>query len=238
MENIAPQTGLSNQKDQATLYIHSTSNYGYMYPDSTSFDDQDYFEDRIMNYKLFKVRIWYGTIDNVQCVTGFQTFYKERSTNKEVSPGEYRLIGFAHEGVETITLQGNEYFSDFNVAINMKVASIELKTSTGVSKRVGGTSGEIKKTPLAQKNNVIVATFGNYTDCLTCMGVYYMNKLSYFKALYSGYFYLRHAFRKEEFKNAILKKIDSFNKENKAIVKACLMDDITFLYVMRYTFAG
>lgn len=236
MEKEDNQVKLNNITESYIL-IESTPSYGIIYQDSNTFDEQDYFGEGILNYKLFKIKIWYGTVENIECITGIQTFYKERETNKVISPGEYRLKGIDNEGVETIELQSNEYFVDFKLSVNMKVTNIELTTNKGISKKVGGKSGEVKKTPLTldpKEPNVILAIFGNYTNCLTCMGVYYISKKKYYKILYSGVFYLRHALRNKNFKNEVITNSNKLSKDNMAILKFCLMDDITFMAVIKF----
>ena len=53
--------------------------------------------------------------------------------------------------------------------------------------------------------------------------------------MFSGVFYLRHVLKKDEqFKKNTLDKLSTYDKANQALVKICLLPDISFVAVMRY----
>ena len=224
-----------DEEGNEIITIDSTPNYGYVYPDTTYFDDQEFFGESIINYKLCKIKFWIFKQDCLETVGGIQMFYKERKTGEVVSPGVFKGDKETNQLDKELVLEPTEYIIDYHVGIGNQVSWLEFVTSKKRIFRVGGTEGEEKITKLKEKNVIILAGFGGFRDTLHNFGVYFIKKQQYYTVLFSGIFYLRHVLKKDEqFKKNTLDKLSTYDKANQALVKICLLPDISFVAVMRY----
>ena len=67
------------------------------------------------------------------------------------------------------------------------------------------------------------------------IGCYYLNKTFFSLILYSGILYLRIRLKDEKFKNEIEKKLDKLDKPYVALFKMCLLPNIQFYGVLKYS---
>ena len=216
------------------IEIDSTPNYGYVYPDTDYFDDQEFFGENILNYKLHKIKVWVYKSEAGEAINGIQMFYKERRTGEIVSPGSFK--GPKSGEVESeFVLEPTEYIVDFHISIFNQVSAIEFVTSHQRIFKAGGDKGEEKITKLKEKNVIILAGFGGFRDSLHNFGVYFVKRRSYYTILFSGFFYLRYLLKHNEtFKKGIMDNLSKYTEDNQALVKICLLPDTSFLSVMRY----
>ena len=227
-----------DEEGKEIITIDATTNYGYVCPDSNPFDDQEFFSENIFNYKLYKIKFWIFKQDYLETIGGIQMFYKDRQTGEVVSPGVFKGDKETNQLDKELVLEPTEYITDFHIGIGNqvnKVSWLEFVTSKKRIFRVGGTEGEEKITKLKEKNVIILAGHGGYRDTLHSFGVYYIKKQQYYTVLFSGIFYLRYVLKKDEqFKKNTLDKLSTYDKANQALVKICLLPDISFVAVMRY----
>lgn len=216
------------------IEIDSTPNYGYVYPDTDYFDDQEFFGENILNYKLHKIKVWVYKSEMGEAINGIQMFYKERRTGEIVSPGIFKGAKTGELESEFV-LEPTEYIADFHISISNQVSAIEFVTTRNRIFRAGGDKGEEKITKLKEKKVIILAGFGGFRDSLHNFGVYFIKLKSYYTVLFSGIFYLKYLLKHDEkFKKNIMDNLSKYTEDYQVLCKVCLLPDISFLSVMRY----
>ena len=232
---------LEDQQDENgnhIIQIDSTGNFGNVFPDTKSFDDEEFFSDYILNFKISRIKIFHGTIDRNDIVTGIQVFYRDRIKGNITTTGEFKSEK-SSELYEELSLEANENLVNFQIRIGDKgVDYLEFGTNKGKTIKCGGKTGEEKITEFNNnEDKIILGIFGGYSNCLNCLGVYYINKKDFISVLYAGLFILRYVLKKnQQFKINILENKGKLNPEYYAILKVCLLPDVPFCAVMRYIF--
>ena len=240
-----------NENESDMLVINSTPNYGYVFMDSISFDDQEFFCEDLISFRISKIVGWIGETygNNVDgdnnttiaqnvgsCVAGIQIYYKNTFTGEEVSPGEYK--GTKAKIKTEFILQPTEYVTDFHVAFSQQnhyLDAVEFITNKERVFRIGGTGGEMKNTKLKGEGLVIIGIFGGYKDYLYNVGVYHLPRKHLMTALYSGLFYLSFYLRKhDDKKNEIVQYMQQYKIDDQAILRTCLLPKYAFLCVLKY----
>ena len=232
---------LEDQQDENgnhIIQIDSTGNFGNVFPDTKSFDDEEFFSDYILNFKISRIKIFHGTIDRNDIVTGIQVFYRDRIKGNITTTGEFKSEK-SSELYEELSLEANENLVNFQIRIGDKgVDYLEFGTNKGKTIKCGGKTGEEKITEFNNnEDKIILGIFGGYSNCLNCLGVYYISKKDFNSVLYAGLFILRYVLKKnQQFKINILENKGKLNPEYYAILKVCLLPDVPFCAVMRYIF--
>ena len=232
---------LEDQQDENgnhIIQIDSTGNFGNVFPDTKSFDDEEFFSDYILNFKISRIKIFHGTIDRNDIVTGIQVFYRDRIKGNITTTGEFKSEK-SSELYEELSLEANENLVNFQIRIGDKgVDYLEFGTNKGKTIKCGGKTGEEKITEFNNnEDKIILGIFGGYSNCLNCLGVYYISKKDFISVLYNGLFILRYVLKKnQQFKINILENKGKLNPEYYAILKVCLLPDVPFCAVMRYIF--
>ena len=232
---------LEDQQDENgnhIIQIDSTGNFGNVFPDTKSFDDEEFFSDYILNFKISRIKIFHGTIDRNDIVTGIQVFYCDRIKGNITTTGEFKSEK-SSELYEELSLEANENLVNFQIRIGDKgVDYLEFGTNKGKTIKCGGKTGEEKITEFNNnEDKIILGIFGGYSNCLNCLGVYYISKKDFISVLYAGLFILRYVLKKnQQFKINILENKGKLNPEDYAILKVCLLPDVPFCAVMRYIF--
>ena len=225
------------EEDEKVVLIDSTSNFGNIFPDSKSFDDENFFGENILNFKISQIKIFHGTIDGAELVTGIQIYYRDRIKGTITTTGEFKSEKTG-ELYEELILEPNENLVDFQIRTGDKgVNNLEFKTNKGRTIKCGGNGGEQKITEFSnsQEKYIILGIFGGYSNCLNSFGVYFISKKNFIKILYGGLFNLRFILKKKnEVKKQILENKDKLNLEFYTILKVCLLPDSAFCSVMRY----
>ena len=115
-----------DEEGREIITIDSTPNYGYVYPDTTYFDDQEFFSENILNYKLCKIKFWIFKQDCLETVGGIQMFYKERKTGEVVSPGVFKGDKETNQLDKELVLEPTEYITDYHVGIGNQVSLLSI----------------------------------------------------------------------------------------------------------------
>lgn len=239
-----------NENEGDMLIINSTPNYGFVFMDSISFDDQEFFGEDLISFRISKIVGWTGETFGTNnegdfntkhyiesCVAGIQIFYKNAFTGEEVSPGEYK--GTKATMKKEFVLQSTEFITDFHVEFSQQnhyfLDAIEFVTNKERVFRIGGTGGESKNTKLKGKGLVIVGVFGGYKDYLYNCGVYHLPRKHLMTVMYSGLFYLSFYLKKNtEKQKELLENIKQYKLEDQVIIKMCSLPKYTFLSVLKY----
>ena len=117
-------------EENKLIEIDSTGNFGFVLQDTQPFDDQEFFGENILNFKLSRIQFWTSSGEK-KYITGIKCFYIDRYTSEELFPGEYHLSNKnISENLVEFKLNPFEYFIDFKVSTGDKlISSVELKTN-------------------------------------------------------------------------------------------------------------
>lgn len=217
---------------EAESLIEHTGKFGWIYPDSKHFNDNEALGQNYLQYKVTSIRIWTGQKENKKIINGIQFFYKNLFNGKDFTPGPHKgEVGLT--GQEEIKLEGNEYLVDFHIRFDQEITQIGFTTSKNRKFLYGGEAGEDKDTELTGRNKIIYAAFGCTNNELQACGVFYVDKKEYMKVTFSGYFQLRFLLKnKPDFK----KKCEegTYDEANKALLRACSLPDTAFNSIIKY----
>ena len=225
-----------DEKGNHIILINSTGNFGNVFQDTKSFDDEEFFSDSLFNFKISRVKIFHGKIDRNEIVTGIQIFYRDRIKGNTTTTGEFKSEK-GSDLYEELNLEANENLVNFQIRTGEKgVDYLEFGTNKGKNIKCGGNTGEEKITDFNNnQDKIILGFFGGYSNCLNSLWVYYISKKDFVSVLYAGLFNLRYVLKKNlEFKKKILENKDKLNNDDYAILKVCLLPDAPFCSVMRY----
>ncbi len=212
--------------------FHYYPKFGWVYPDSTKvFNDKDFLKNYI-NFKLQKIKIWYGNKGDKTVIGGIQTFYKNKKTGEIVTSGENK----GTEGIENVDefeINSNEFVIKQFIRFDSEIVELGYETNKGNKILVGSDSvGEDMTNCLSDLNDgnhIIVTIHGNYRNCLEGIGCGYINKKEYFMNLYIGYFQLRYKLKKnEEYKKKYNELYNKLDTSNKALLRTATLPDTIF----------
>ena len=228
---------MSNYKnliEKKLVNYEATSNYGLITEKSLLLDDLLIFNEFLICYRLHRIRCW----QNKQLgLIGIQLFYKDRVTNEEIislnksKNTESTLVEFNLDSLEYITgltIYKTDLLNGFSIITNKKR-----------QKLFGYDIGE-KIIPEAfeeEGKNVILGFFFTFEPnfVISSVGCYYLNRIFFSMILYSGVLYLRIKLKDEKFRKEIENKINTIDKSFKALFKMCLLPNILFYGVLKYS---
>ena len=228
---------MSNYKnliEKKLVNYEATSNYGLITEKSLLLDDLLIFNEFLICYRLHRIRCW----QNKQLgLIGVQLFYKDRVTNEEIislnksKNTESTLVEFNLDSLEYITgltIYKTDLLNGFSIITNKKR-----------QKLFGYDIGE-KIIPEAfeeEGKNVILGFFFTFEPnfVISSVGCYYLNRIFFSMILYSGVLYLRIKLKDEKFRKEIENKINTIDKSFKALFKMCLLPNILFYGVLKYS---
>ena len=228
---------MSNYKnliEKKLVNYEATSNYGLITEKSLLLDDLLVFNEFLICYRLHRIRCW----QNKQLgLIGVQLFYKDRVTNEEIislnksKNTESTLVEFNLDSLEYITgltIYKTDLLNGFSIITNKKR-----------QKLFGYDIGE-KIIPEAfeeEGKNVILGFFFTFEPnfVISSVGCYYLNRIFFSMILYSGVLYLRIKLKDEKFRKEIENKINTIDKSFKALFKMCLLPNILFYGVLKYS---
>lgn len=228
---------MSNYKnliEKKLVNYEATSNYGLITEKSLLLDDLLVFNEFLICYRLHRIRCW----QNKQLgLIGIQLFYKDRVTNEEIislnksKNTESTLVEFNLDSLEYITgltIYKTDLLNGFSIITNKKR-----------QKLFGYDIGE-KIIPEAfeeEGKNVILGFFFTFEPnfVISSVGCYYLNRIFFSMILYSGVLYLRIKLKDEKFRKEIENKINTIDKSFKALFKMCLLPNILFYGVLKYS---
>jgi len=212
--------------------------YGWVYADSSkSFNDKEFLHN-FLNYKLQKIKIWYGNKEDKTVIGGIQTFYKNKQTGEIITSGENKGTE-GIENVDELEIKSNEFIIKQFIRFDTEIVQLGYETNKGNKILVGTDSvGEDMANSLSDLNDgnhIIVTIHGNYRNCLEGIGCGFINKKEYILSLYIGYFQLRFKIKKnEEFKKQYDKLYDKLDISNKALLKTVTLPDTIFNCIMGF----
>ena len=210
--------------------------YGWVYQESKSFDDlETILKENYLRFKIVKLKVWSGQIDNSDIIYGIQAFYKNLITGKIIESDEYKGEGFTK--VEEFEIKSNEYLSNFKVRFDTEITRIVFRTNKDNEFIVGNGKGEDKFVKVNENKNIIVSIYGAYNKYLDSLGVGYFDRNWYMKMMCFGYFELKYKLKKDEkFKQEWFSKIDKLDIFAKALLKTCCLPDSAFTEIIKYCF--
>ena len=212
--------------------------FGWVYAySSKSFNDKDFLQ-HFLNYKLQKIKIWYGNKGDKTVIGGIQTFYKNKITGEIKTSGENKGTE-GIENVDELEINSNEFIIKQFIRYDTEIVQLGYETNKGNKILVGTDSvGEDMTNSLSDLNDgnhIIVTIHGNYRNCLEGIGCGFINKKEYILSLYIGYFQLRFKIKKnEEFKKQYDKLYDKLDISNKALLKTVTLPDTIFNCIMGF----
>ena len=211
----------------------ATPNYGLITEKSITLDDISIFGYYLISYRVHTIRCW----QNKQLgIIGIQLHYKDRDTNEDiisvnkVKNDKSTLVEFILDPLEFIiglTIYKSDLLNGFSIKTNKKR-----------EKLFGYDLGDkIIPEEFEEDKNVILGFFFTFEPNMraSSIGCYYLNKTFFSLILYSGILYLRIRLKDEKFKNEIEKKLDKLDKPYVALFKMCLLPNIQFYGVLKYS---
>ena len=211
----------------------TTPNYGLITEKSITLDDISIFGYYLISYRVHSIRCW----QNKQLgIIGIQLHYKDRDTNEDiisvnkVKNDKSTLVEFILDPLEFIiglTIYKSDLLNGFSIKTNKKR-----------EKLFGYDLGDkIIPEEFEEDKNVILGFFFTFEPNMraSSIGCYYLNKTFFSLILYSGILYLRIRLKDEKFKNEIEKKLDKLDKPYVALFKMCLLPNIQFYGVLKYS---
>ena len=211
----------------------ATPNYGLITEKSITLDDISIFGYYLISYRVHSIRCW----QNKQLgIIGIQLHYKDRDTNQDiisvnkVKNDKSTLVEFILDPLEFIiglTIYKSDLLNGFSIKTNKKR-----------EKLFGYDLGDkIIPEEFEEDKNVILGFFFTFEPNMraSSIGCYYLNKTFFSLILYSGILYLRIRLKDEKFKNEIEKKLDKLDKPYVALFKMCLLPNIQFYGVLKYS---
>ena len=211
----------------------ATPNYGLITEKSITLDDISIFGYYLISYRVHSIRCW----QNKQLgIIGIQLHYKDRDTNEDiisvnkVKNDKSTLVEFILDPLEFIiglTIYKSDLLNGFSIKTNKKR-----------EKLFGYDLGDkIIPEEFEEDKNVILGFFFTFEPNMraSSIGCYYLNKTFFSLILYSGILYLRIRLKDEKFKNEIEKKLDKLDKPYVALFKMCLLPNIQFYGILKYS---
>lgn len=223
-----------NLIEKKLVYYQTTPNYGLITENSLLLDDLLIFKEFLICYRIHKIRCW----QNKQLgIIGVQLYYKDRDTNEEIismnkiKNTESTLVEFILDPLEFITgitIYKTDLLNGFCIITNKKR-----------EKLFGYDYGDkiIPESFEEDGKNVILGFCFTFESNLviSSIGCYYLNRIFFSLILYSGILYLRIKLKDEKFKNEIEKKLNDLDKSYIALYKICLLPNIQFYGILKYT---
>lgn len=226
-----------------TTIVQYSNIYGCIDTSSKPFDDSQEIggnEDILFEYLIRKIKIFTKKVKEKEIISGIQLSYKNKKTNKikELPLRQLNMKNNKDEEVEIFELKPGEYLINFFIRFEFISAYIyQLGFETNKKRKVlkGCEVGENKYIETNGGDNIILGTFGYYTQKLDSLGVFYINKNEYLKKFYIGYFELKYKIKKDEkYKKSIEDNFKKVSKEDQYLIKVCLLPDNSFFEIMKF----
>ena len=210
--------------------------YGLIYPDDKIFNHhRDLGENRIQ-YKPEKIVIWLGEKNKENILAGIEITYRNiiDGTKKEYK----NCIGENIKDKYIFKIKPTEYLTHFKIWIGDDgIDKVYFQTNKGSELTVGHSKGnEDMKIDEFEKSQIILFFHGNYNKYLTALTPVLIERETYLKILFEGYFLLKAFLRKKEKREIILKKMENkeFSDDEIALIRVCLLSDNPFNGVIKF----
>jgi hypothetical protein len=223
---------------QVKVQKNFLSTLDYICYEKTKFFDDIEKIPNILDYKIHKIKIWYGNAFRAQSrsINGIQVTYKHLF-RKEYITTEENMCDLKIKGYETFELKENQYISNLSLRHNPIIHSISFKTNDDSVFSVGGQGGYQRNFNL--RGRVVVGLYGCYDTNLCYLGVYTISEKEYKLNLYLkkrrfSYISMRDKLltKKDELKEVIEKYKDDKEYDCEvAFAKLCLKPKTIFASV-------
>ena len=212
----------------------ATPNYGLITENSILLDDLQIFKEFLISYRMHRIRCW----QNKQlAIIGIQLYYKDRYTNEEII--SINKVKNADSTLIEFNLNPLEYITGLTIYKTDLLNGFSIITNKKREKLFGYDIGEqiIPESFEEEGKNVILGFFFTFEQNLviSSIGCYYLNRIFFSLILYSGILYLRIKLKDEGFRKEIENKLDKLDKPYIALYKICLLPNIQFYGVLKYT---
>ena len=188
----------------------------------------------MISYRIHRIRCW----QNKQLgIIGIQLYYKDRDTNEEII--SINKVKNADSTLIEFNLNPLEYITGLTIYKTDLLNGFSIITNKKREKLFGYDIGEqiIPESFEEEGKNVILGFFFTFEQNLviSSIGCYYLNRIFFSLILYSGILYLRIKLKDEGFRKEIENKLDKLDKPYIALYKICLLPNIQFYGVLKYT---
>ena len=143
-----------------------------------------------------------------------------------------------NEDFENIEFLPGEYLTNFYIRYTNEAEYIyQLGFETNKKRKImiGTENGEDKRIRTNNKGNIILGTFGYFSQKLDSFGILYVNLIDYLTKFYIGFFELKFKLKKDEiFRKESEKKFESFSESDKFILKTCTLPDGAFFEIIKF----
>ena len=131
-----------------------------------------------------------------------------------------------NEEIEIFELKPGEYLTNFYVRFSLDNKYIyQLGFETNKKRKLlkGTEYGEEKNIRTNGGKNIIIGTYGYYSEFLDSLGLFYVDLEKYLKRYYIGYFELKLKLKNDEkFKANIKKSITDYSEKDKCLFKTTI----------------
>ena len=170
-----------NEEDNS--FIKYSGCYGGIIQESQFWDDfEEYGENKLLNFKITKIRIYSGKFNDKDAIFGVGFTYKDLTNGKEIVVDHKGSDNFVD--VKEFIIKQDEYLTDFHIRFTNEadyISQLGYVTNQNNSILVGNEEGSDINIPLNGGGNIIVGSFGCTSKKLDSTGVLFVNKEDYFK---------------------------------------------------------
>lgn len=214
--------------------------YGGIFEDSKFFDDyEDMGKEELLNYKIIKVKIYTGMIEDKKVIFGLSLTYKNILTG-EIKPPLDHIGSDKYLDIKEFDISGNEYLTDFHIRFNDICEYIsQLGFSTNKKRQIleGCEEGQDKTISKNGGNNIIIGTVGYINKRLDSIGCITVPKKEYIKKEIFRFLLIRYKIKKDnEFKKEWDGKYKELPNDFKYLWRAINLPDTVFMQILKFCF--
>ena len=210
--------------------------YGLIYLEDKIFNHHRDLGENCIQYKPEKIIIWLGEKNKENILAGIEITYRNIIDGARK---EYKnCLGENIKDKYVFIIKPTEYLINFKIWIGDDgINKVYFLTNKGNEFTVGHSKGnEDIKIDNFQKSQIILFFHGNYNKYLTALTPILIQRETYIKILFEGYFLLKAFLRKKEKGEIIFKKMENneFSDEEIALIRVCLLSDNPFNGIIKF----